>query len=272
MTKNFPWYDSNWLDSYVDAKALIAEHCPEELERFEAGFEKLRTSPEFSTKTLPKYHFEPHLDSLKDLIRNTQTADLEKHEMLTFGRYVIHDHPLFDELQAGFIDLVSELANEPLEPSYSFMSLYNNLGACPPHMDSPEAKWTLDICIEQSESWPIHFSKVRPWATDWDEFSGDWANQILADPANEFETVLLEEGEAAFFSGSSQWHYRDRIPKKQTQNFCHLLFLHYIPEGTRELLRPENWAQIFNISVLEQVTHHHSGVSYSPVVPKSNQL
>ena len=30
-------------------------------------------------------------------------------------------------------------------------------------MDAPDAKWTLDLCNEQSDAWPIHFSRIMPW-------------------------------------------------------------------------------------------------------------
>ncbi len=32
-----------------------------------------------------------------------------------------------------------------------------------PHMDAPDAMWTLDICLEQSEPWPISFSQPVDW-------------------------------------------------------------------------------------------------------------
>jgi hypothetical protein len=79
------------------------------------------------------------------------------------------------------------------------------------HLDAPSAKWTFDYCIEQSGSWPIHLSQVRPWPETWANDDPDWEATVRNDPDNQFSPIELQEGEAIIFSGSSQWHYRDRI-------------------------------------------------------------
>src|SRR5206468_530714 len=118
---------------------------------------------------------------------------------------------------------------------------YGNLGVCPPHMDSPEAKWTLDLCVGQSTPWPIYFSQVCPWpesASDtWRD--GDWEEQIKRSPSLRFTSYTLEPGQAVVFSGSSQWHYRDAIPAGRGRKFAELLFFHFVPKGSAALLRPE---------------------------------
>ena len=58
------------------------------------------------------------------------------------------------------------------------------------------------------------------------------------------------EGDAVVFSGSNQWHYRDALPKGPGRRFCDLLFLHYIPRGTSDLVAPKNWARIFDVADL----------------------
>ena len=60
----------------------------------------------------------------------------------------------------------------------------------------------------------------------------------------------MEPGQAILFSGSSQWHYRDAMPALSTKSSCDLLFLHFIPRGTRELLNPLKWARLFDIPEL----------------------
>ena len=79
------------------------------------------------------------------------TDELEKQELFNFGRLVVHDHPYFNQIQNTMTDLVSEIAQEPVEAYYNFLSLYNNLGVCEVHMDALSAKWTLDVCINQSD-------------------------------------------------------------------------------------------------------------------------
>ena len=60
----------------------------------------------------------------------------------------------------------------------------------------------------------------------------------------------LEPAEALFFSGSSQWHYRDRLAHPQANSFCTLLFFHFLPKGMKEIVRPETWPTLFGIPEL----------------------
>jgi hypothetical protein len=146
------------------------------------------------------------------------------------------------------------LCGEPVEPCYNFLSLYNNLGVCAVHMDAPSAKWTLDYCIEQSAPWPIYLSQVRPWPEAWQcEEGADWEALIKSDSQNRFRSYELREGHAIVFAGSSQWHYRERIPRQSKNNFCHLLFFHFVPSGAQHLTRVTRWAEHFGIPELAQV-------------------
>ena len=144
------------------------------------------------------------------------------------------------------------MVGEPVEPAYSFLSLYGNLGVCPLHIDSPEAKWTLDLCVGQSSPWPIYFSQVCPWPELAPDISpgSDWEEQIKRSPSLRFTSCTLEPGQAVVFSGSSQWHYRDAIPDGPGRKFAELLFFHFVPKGSAELRRPENWARLFGVREL----------------------
>ncbi len=171
-----------------------------------------------------------------------------------FGRFVVHNHPYFTELQRRTVPLMSEVAGEEVEASYNFLSLYGGLGVCPPHLDAPSAKWTLDLCLNQSGPWPIYVSQVEPWpqsgAASWPEVG--WEQAIKQSPALLFTPHTLHPGEAAVFSGSSQWHYRDAIPETGKRQFCDLLFFHFIPAGSAELVKPQNWARLFGIPELNE--------------------
>lgn len=79
-----------------------------------------------------------------------------------------------------------------------------------------------------------------------------WEQAIKQSPALHFTPYTLRPGEAAVFSGSSQWHYRDAIPESGSRQFCDLLFFHFIPKGSAELVKPQNWARIFGIPGLCQ--------------------
>jgi hypothetical protein len=252
MKNLFPWYDSNWLSSYVHAKNCIRTHYPSKYKKFLDVLAPLRTRLDFETIRISDIFDAETLVEIKKLIVKSKHEELEKHEFFTFGRMVIHNHPYFDRLQNLLTTLVSDRVGEDVEPSYNFLSLYNNLGVCDIHMDAPKVKYTLDICIEQSNPWPISISQVQPWPEQFKYHQG-WEETIKNDPNNKFISDTLHAGEAIIFSGSSQWHYRERIPKKTDNNFCHLIFFHFIPKGMSQILKPKNWAALFDIPELNNV-------------------
>jgi hypothetical protein len=252
----YPWYDSVWLTRYEEAKAIIDKVKPEALPNFIESFRLFHTRPDFKVKFLEHPFDAPTLAEIKRVRDSLQPTDLELHEARRFGRFVVHDHPFFSELQKQTIPWVSEIAGEPVEARYNFLSLYTASGVCEVHMDAPEAKWTLDLCIDQSAPWPIYFSDVQPWP---DSVNPDWKNEgweknIKQSRSLQFTPQVLQPGQAVIFSGSSQWHYRDPMPAAVGKQFCTLLFLHFIPKGTAELVQPRHWARIFGIPELGELS------------------
>lgn len=248
----FPWYDSRWLEQYLEARAIVAAVAPRRLARFEEAFRVLRTPRDFRPVRLA-HPFDPAaLGRIREAVAALTPAELSLHEARTFRRYVVHDHPAFDALQEEAAARVGDAVGEPVEASYNFLSLYAPGGVCPLHLDSPEAKWTLDLCLEQAVAWPIHFSDVQPWESiEALAHRPDWEARVRASLA--FRAVELAPGEAVIFGGSAQWHYRDAMPPSSGGAGATLLFLHFIPRGTRDLLRPETWAARFGLPELAAV-------------------
>lgn len=259
----YPWYDSVWLEEYTKAKAIIRKIKPDALTAFESAFQIFQTRNDFQEKVLERVFDDNTLDEIRRVVKSLRPSDIEMHEAQSFKRFVVHDNPFFNELQKQITPLVSAAAGEPVETSYNFLSLYSAMGVCPVHMDSPEAKWTLDICLDQSVGWPIYFSRPHTWAEiEAQNWSGEnWAEVIKSSPTADFKSYILEPGQAILFSGASQWHYRDPMPKTDGRATCDLLFFHFIPQGTSELVNPRNWAGFFGIPDLE------SAVKASPEMP-----
>ena len=201
---------------------------------------------------LPAVFDDATMTHIRSTIASLQPGDLELNEIKTFGRWIVRNHAVITGLQATMTALVSQLAGEEVEPLYNFLSMYTKLGHCPLHMDAPQAKWTLDICINQSKPWDIHFSQILPWPEQGVP-EKDWQKSILSDPANHFSTFALKPGEAILFSGSSQWHYRKPLPNRGGTAFCDLLFLHYIPKGTAALANEDQWPEHFGIPELATI-------------------
>jgi len=252
-TPEYPWYDASWLMMFNSARALLAERYPDRLDEFESAFEGLRTRPDFETVRLNGLLDEHDLQKCREQIAVLNPDELDKREFFQFGRVIKHDLPLFVEMQNRLADRVSELVGEELEPSYNFLSLYNNFGICDLHLDAPNVKWTLDICIEQTAEWPLNVSEVVPWPETANLDKDDWAEKLIFSENVQFSQYTHQPGDGVLFSGSSQWHYRDRIPNQAPQNLVHLIFFHYFPKGMRELVFPECWADRFEIPDLNLV-------------------
>lgn len=254
MKNQFPWYDSEWLTFYIAAKKLIKEHYPAKLNTFIEAFEPLQTRKDFEVVRLADFLSEDVLEKSKELIRNLENEKKETHEIFNFGRLVVHNHEFFNQLHESITDSVSKLVKEEVEPTYNFLSLYRNLGVCDVHMDAPTAKYTVDICIEQSIDWKIYISQRKDWAEDFEKYGENWQEQILNDPANHFTAYSLKPGGGIIFSGSSQWHYRKRIYQPNQNNFCNLIFFHFKPKGMNEIINPQNWAKLFDIPEIDSLT------------------
>ncbi|MCP9888681.1 hypothetical protein KBY96_12190 [Cyanobium sp. ATX 6A2] len=219
---------------------------------FQLAMDILRTREDFQVQHLWGFLPQELLEEIRRISRSLSHEEIELHEAASFGRWVLHDHPRLTEVQTGLTSFVSELAGEPLEPSYNFLSLYSRLGRCPIHMDAPQAKYTLDVCIQQSQPWDIHLSQIVPWPEAGIE-GGSWDDTIRNDPELSFKSYALKPGDAILFSGSSQWHYRDPIPSPARDEFCDLLFFHYIPLGTGKLVNPAQWPEIFCLPELAEL-------------------
>ncbi len=257
MSQRFPWYDSFWLSQYLAAQAYLREHRPDTLGDFHAALAPFRTRNDFQVQRLRRVFDERVVSEIKELAGALPLEELELHEMAGFGRFVVHDQQALAHLQVSTVPLVSELAGEALEPHYSFLSMYTKLGRCPVHMDAPSAKWTLDICIDQSEPWPIYLSQTVPWPESFAYGGDDWSDRVKADPAHVFTPYSLVPGDALFFAGASQWHYRDPLPRAGRPSFATMLFLHFIPQGTGELVDPANWCRIFDVPELARIVDAH---------------
>jgi hypothetical protein len=253
--KPFPWYDSHWLTKFVRAKTIVRAIRPQGLAAFVEAFYPLHTRLDFQERLLEHPFDDYTLSEIRSMVASLRPTDLEMHEARMFGRFVVHNHPAFVQLQERTIPLINEAVGEPVEAAYNFLSLYTRMGVCPVHLDAPEAKWTLDVCIDQSALWPIYLSQVGSWTDIEGEVwrDEDWQDKVKQSPSLRFTPYTLRPGQALAFSGSSQWHYRDPMPEAGVRQFSTLLFFHFVPRGTKELVRPENWARLFGIPELSQV-------------------
>lgn len=244
------WYDSIWLGKYFAARDILRRDAPDRLAAFEEAMQVFRCPPDFSVKVIRELLVGSQLAEIRDVLRSIPKDRLEIQELEQFGRFIVHGWPAIDTIHRAFVDRVSQWTGEAVEPSYNFLSLYTHRGICEPHLDAPSAKWTLDICIDQSAPWPIHFSRIVDWPQSDLELGEDWRERIKSDQDLHFRSETLLPGDALLFTGPNQWHYRDPYAQAGGKPHCDLLFFHFVPKGTSSLVDPGNWADIFEVPQL----------------------
>lgn len=150
-----------------------------------------------------------------------------------FIRRYAHNVPYFVAIHRQLTEFASEQFGEPLKPSYSFLSMYDDNGICPLHIDRPQCYRTIDYLIQQdqAEPWPIRIgepmSDEQRQALDESgaghpQTEGEIAERIAAET---WTDVLLEPNDAVLYSGTHQWHYRP----KRLQGRADLVFFHFVP-------------------------------------------
>ena len=150
-----------------------------------------------------------------------------------FVRRYLHNNPFFMHVHGQLTELASELCGEPLKPSYSFLSMYDQGGICPLHIDRPQCYRTIDYLIRQSspEPWPIYVGDLmtdEEVAAVGDDGHPDTPEAIerIKEETNWSDVGLLPN-DAVIYSGTNSWHYRDRLP----DGTIDLVFFHFVPEG-----------------------------------------
>ncbi len=128
-------------------------------------------------------------------------------------RSSIHNQPTIASLHQGLAGIVSRIGKEPVNPSYCYLSCYEEGAVLDRHLDRAQCAYNLCLVLDMQyldrdgdpEPWPIYLElDGRP------------------------EAALLNVGDGVFFSGSQIWHWRDALPAGQRAFVC---FYHFVPLG-----------------------------------------
>jgi hypothetical protein len=184
--------------------------------------------------TVARQLFDPIThEALKAFIRDRvpmMSVDVDDKD---FVRRYAHNVPYFVNIHRQLTDFASEQFGEPLKPSYSFLSMYDDNGICPLHIDRPQCYRTIDYLIQQdqAEPWPIRIGEPmtdeQRQAIDESENGHPQTEDEIADriTAETWTNVLLEPNDAVLYSGTHQWHYRPERLKGRAD----LVFFHFVP-------------------------------------------
>lgn len=151
-----------------------------------------------------------------------------------FNRKFAHNMPYLVNIHRQLTPWACEQFGEKVKPSYAFLSMYRDNGVCPLHIDRPQCYRTIDYLIDaDAEPWPIYIGEyisddARESILSTVGGSPTTAEAVAERKAQEnFTEVILHPNDAVLYSGTNQWHYRDRINGK----WAWLAFFHFVPEG-----------------------------------------
>jgi hypothetical protein len=149
-----------------------------------------------------------HVREVRRLFNGKPWSDSEVPKAIRCNRYEWTNLPLLVDhhYDRKFLRLAEKLFGEPVKPSYAFLAMYGDKSLVPGHIDRQQCKFTIDLCISQSNPWPLMVGKSI------DDRKG--------------QPYILKDGEALAYSGTDQWHYRKKNRKNQWNN---LAFFHFVP-------------------------------------------
>lgn len=254
MADGLEFYDTVWLCHMFQALRVISRTAPRKLAGFVDAMVPLRTGTDFRTRTLRGILGDDEIADIKTEIRSIPTTAIDATNHKRFGHLSVRNHAYFSALQMRLTERVSELAGETVEANGTCLRLHAHPGLCCPTLESPAAKWTLEIAIDQSEPWPVRVSQSLDWPELPLTLPGRWHEIAARTERLRFASHISDQGDAVLYSASSQWHCRAAPLSGDRRAYCDVLRLHFIPAGTRELIDPSKWPRLFDVPELSRVT------------------
>lgn len=149
-----------------------------------------------------------------------------------FNRRQAQNLPFTIEIHQQLVEFACDVFGEKVKPSYSFLSMYDDKGKCPLHLDRPPCRYTIDYLVEQEtpDPWPL---RIGPHMTDDEALNLEvrdvkttrQAQQVI-DQVSWYE-INLSPNDAVCYSGTNAWHYRPKL----SNGTATLIFFHFVPDS-----------------------------------------
>jgi hypothetical protein len=170
--------------------------------------------------------FQAHgYDILRNLFRPLQLAAMRQYyrELLSAGvltlgdnqvakRYSLHSEVLASFFHCQLASLVSQIAGEPVKPSYVYFASYEAGAVLRRHLDRAPCQFSISLLVdyipepEGTSGWPLFLEREGP-------------PKMVA-------TADLGIGDGVIYKGCELAHYRDALPEGHLSTS---LFFHYVP-------------------------------------------
>lgn len=158
-----------------------------------------------------------HLAALRRYVRDLRRRGrLRNGDTQVRNRYIAHNESVTRFFHHQLTSVVSDVAGEPVKPSYVYTGHYHDGAVLHKHVDRAQCQFSISLLIDyspepQSESpWPIRL---------------DTKEGVVA--------VYQALGDGLVYKGCEVPHSRERLPDGHTSTSC---FLHYVPREFAGLL------------------------------------
>ena len=172
-----------------------------------------RCSDEFQQKgyaPIARFIHPFHVSALRRYYRRLiRMGKLDLGDIQSSLRYIAHNEPVARFFHHQLTRAVSEIAGQPLKPSYVYFASYMGGANLPKHIDREQCEVSITFCLDYSPEpecqtpWPIH----------------------LHTPAGKI-TVFQAIGDGLVYRGRQLPHSRDQLPKGHSSTS---IFFHYVP-------------------------------------------
>lgn len=121
-----------------------------------------------------------------------------------------------------------QITRTSLTPTtYEFKVCRNGEGEEALHYDTRKKFWTMEICLNQKRPWPRFINHEQEFLNAGTEVTSLQLSRGEIEEAKVLSTsYLLNPGDAIFYCGFTQLHWRDSI---ELGNFCELVLFHFAP-------------------------------------------
>lgn len=153
-----------------------------------------------------------HISALRRYYRHLiRTGKLRLGDQQSSRRYVAHNESVARFFHHQLTSAVTEMAGEPVKPSYVYMASYQPGAILEKHTDREQCEFSLTLCLD--------YSPEPRNATPWPLY--------LHTPSGR-TTVFQAIGDALLYRGRELPHSRDPLPQGHTSTS---IFFHYVREG-----------------------------------------
>ncbi len=126
-------------------------------------------------------------------------------------RYGVHNESVARFFHRQFRGIVSDIAGEPVKPSYVYFASYQSGAELEKHVDRAQCEFSITLCVDYSPE-PV---RETPWPLHLDTKEGKL-------------TVFQAIGDALLYRGVELPHYRGRLPDGATSTS---IFFHFVREN-----------------------------------------